>query len=343
MGALDDMMMEEASRLLRGGQGDVAAIPAGKLPALTVLVDDQVLASTLPPGATGTPSAEAGRGPRGSVRAAVTIDEDQDGWVVSRRLRVDAGDFRLALRQPVGEEAALPAALTLLLRASVPVEECLAAYLSPDSAVRSSDWTRTPSAATAALDHARCLSERLSLALLFDREGLVHSVSGRDANSEDLAAAAARLARQGAQLFSAWKLVTPERLWLGTADDTTLIAVLPNTDLNLLLRARGGATARGLAETAYRMLCRTLNVVPQAAVRDAPTAAGETPLRRRYSWFQPPVLLPKCPFVSKRNSGVFHVPHCRRLTTAVERRLDWFASRADALRASLRPCQACKP
>lgn len=343
MGALDAMMLEEACRILRDGQGGASASATPTVPALTVQVGEHVLATTLPAGGTGLTAGSASHGRPVASGHALTVDEGPAGWVISRRLQAGAGDFRLALHPPVDGEAGVPDAVARLLRASVPVEECLAAYLSPDAAACGSDWTRTPAAATAALDHARCLSEHLVSALLFDREGLVHSVSGRQADSEDLAAVAARLARQAAQLFSAWKLVTPERLWFASAEQTTLLACLPGTDLTLLLRSTGGDVARGLAETAYRMLCRTLGVQSATAPAEATAGPSATSLRRRYSWFQPPVLLPMRPFVSKRNSGVFHVPHCRRLATAVERRLDWYASRADALRSSLRPCQACKP
>lgn len=343
MGALDDMMLQEGGRLLRSGPGAVSGTAAEDLPVLAVRVGEHVLACSVPPrsASEGAEDGVRSRGP--AAHGALVVEEEQGGWVISRRLQAGGGDFRVELRRSADAEAALPAQIAMLLRACAPIEECLTAYLNPELGTPPEGWAQAPAAATVALDHARCLSERLVLALLFDREGLVHSVSGQRAGAEDQAAAAARLCRQADQLLSAWKLMTPQRFWFSAGDETTLIAALPGTGLSLLLRVKGTGVARGLAEAAYRMVALAFGASPEPEGGTVAAAAGEGPLRRRYSWFQAPVLLPRSPFVSRRDSGVFHVPQCRRLTATLERRLEWFANRADALRASLRPCQACKP
>lgn len=340
MAALDDMMLEEARGQL-GPEGRLVEKDDGALqPTLAVRVGGALLARSGPAELPELRPAAPGAG-EGPARTILDVAEEENGWTASMLLRPGGGDFSVEVHWPDDGRPAeefLPSRIGRLQRASESVEDALAAYFSSETTPPPEGWSPLPGAATAVLEHARCLSDRLAVILLFDREGLVHALAGHHAEAEMLAATAGRLRHQSEHLFSSWKLMSVRRFWLATEDGGLLVADLAGSDLSLMVQANGAGVARGLAETACRMIGLS---VPSWA---SPAGHSEQPGgRRRYAWFQPPVLLPQSPFVSRRDSGVFHVPHCRRLSRTPERRLEWFGNRADALRAALRPCQGCKP
>lgn len=338
MGALDDMMLEEAGNLLAPPAQTAHSTPNTR-PAIRVRLGRWPLArSGMQTGEEAHVAATAGLD-TAVAQGALQADAQDGAWTLSRRLCAGEGAFRLELLWPADgrDQAALPERVATVLRASAPIEDALAAYLAPEVTPPPEGWAQDPAATRTILDHARCLSERLSLIMLVDPEGLVHSLAGSASGAEDLAVAAAQLRRRAEQAFSGWKLMTTHRLWMSYEGSSTLVADLPRTGLSLVVKASGSGVARGLAETAFLMLSRI--VCGQAA----PSPAEEGSLRRRYAWFQAPVLRPRSPCVSRRDSGVFHAPHCRRLAATPEHRLEWYPNRAEALRASLRPCHTCRP
>lgn len=188
------------------------------------------------------------------------------------------------------------------------------------------------------------LSPSIGCVAVIDEDGFVLGMAGDSAVAEDTAGGLAQFAAAAKKELDKLGTASLTGMSFSGANSMVMMAPIASSGLTLAVSAHGPSAA------AWAMLAMTSAGVCVAALLEETGrfwgTAGEgqgAPKRYRDSWFGHPKLVAKATFAALSHAQIFHLHSCRLLARAKTQNLRWFGGRADAMRAGLRPCRACRP
>lgn len=187
------------------------------------------------------------------------------------------------------------------------------------------------------------LSERVECVAVLDDQGLVVDAAGDRGLAEGLAEDMAGFRRLTRQAFSALDATACRQVEWSDGNEAAGMAPIEGTPFAAVALARGSG-ADALVAFVLHVMGKALMAwaVQRGALWHEPVKPAAPCVRRRDSWFGHAKLIARSPFVGRAGSPLFHLPSCRLMARTPERRLRWFATRAEAMAGGRCGCRECR-
>lgn len=179
---------------------------------------------------------------------------------------------------------------------------------------------------------------------LIDNDGFALIAVGHEQKAEAIASSLALFHSQSSRKLDDLGAVAVRSLSLHDDHQMLLVGQVPGSSVSLAFSIHGAAsrvTARFLFDAGLAGL-RSLST-SEGTLDNYQVQGKESRSRYRTEWLSSLRLEAKGAFAALAGTGVFHDPKCNRLFEGDVDALRWLASRAEAIRSGLVPCDSCNP
>jgi hypothetical protein len=194
------------------------------------------------------------------------------------------------------------------------------------------------------LNKIASFSSRVKCAMLLDEDGYVLHAVGIEGAIKELGSALANLFHRSTNELSRLNATECTSINLSDFEYTIQLGKITGTTL-LIAISVSGANANVLARFLFTVAQNALlhHLHQSGIICGIPFPQPIVHLRERYSWLNPPVLVPKGVFAQKNGATTFHTPDCQLLGATDASLLQWHKTKNEALQKRLRPCAVCNP
>jgi hypothetical protein len=196
----------------------------------------------------------------------------------------------------------------------------------------------------ALLENLLGYSDKVDCAALLDNDGFVLIAAGPTDRAEAIASNLALFNRQAVTGLNHLGNVAVRSLSIGDSTSALLIGRTPGRNVSLALSVRGegaGVIARFLFDAGVAIVGSIAGT--QETLGDYGEEMDKMALRRRDSWLSAPRLVPQGAYAAVDGEKTFHDPGCSIPAKGDDVEIQWFDTRAEAIKAGFAPCKECNP